>query len=257
MPMMLRGRPLKRWRYLGFYGPGLMLCAGDVRVGPLHQQFWAVAERGAPLRERTSLGSAGVAFDGPRLTVRSGDVFVDVTADEGAGVETVHPSGRQGYVWTRKQAGVPMRGTVALDGRRMELDGEGAIDETAGYHQRRTSWRWSAGIGRAEDGERVAWNLVEGVNDRPRGSERAVWVEGRPSEPPPVRFAGDLSAVEFAGGERLEFEAWPDATREERTNAVVLRSDYRQPFGAFSGVLPGGLRLEWGRGVMETHSAVW
>lgn len=254
---MRRGRPLKRWRYLGFYGPRLMLCAGDVRVGPLHQQFWAVAERGAPLRERTAIGSAGVAFDGPRVIVNSGDVRVELTADEGGGVETVHPSGAHGYVWTRKQAGVPMRGTVTLDGRTVELEGEGAIDDTAGYHQRRTSWRWSAGVGRAAGGERVAWNLVEGVNDAPTGSERAVWVEGVPCEPGPVRFAADLSEIELPEGGRLRFEAWPDATREDRTNALVLRSDYRQPFGAFSGDLPGGLRLEWGLGVMEAHAAVW
>jgi Protein of unknown function (DUF2804) len=257
MPLVRRGRPLKRWRYLGFYGPELMLCAGDVRVGPLRQQFWAVAERGQPLRERTALGSAGVAFDGARLTVESGGVHVDVTAGEGGGIETVHPSGRHGYVWTRKRAGVPMRGALTLDGRTVELDGEGATDETAGYHQRRTSWRWSAGIGRAEGGERVAWNLVEGVNDAASGSERAVWVEGEPSEPAPVRFAADLSAIELSDGGRLEFEAWPDGTREERTNVLVLRSDYRQPFGTFSGRLPGGLRLAWGLGVMETHSAVW
>ena len=42
MPLMRWGRPLKRWRYVGFYAPEVMLCAGDVHVGPLRQQFWAV-----------------------------------------------------------------------------------------------------------------------------------------------------------------------------------------------------------------------
>src|SRR3954454_5883910 len=105
MSLMGWGRPLKRWRYLGFYGPELMLCAGDVRVGFLRQQFWAVAERGRPLRERSSLRSAGVVFDGSRLVVEGPGVRVDLVASEGEGAESVHPSGRHGYVWTRKQAG--------------------------------------------------------------------------------------------------------------------------------------------------------
>src|SRR3712207_7172060 len=50
----------------------------------------------------------------------------------------------------------------------------------SGYHARHTSWRWSAGIGRAKDGRRVAWNLVDGVHDAPEASERTVWLDGEP-----------------------------------------------------------------------------
>src|SRR2546423_6598119 len=85
MPLVRRGRPLKRWRYLGFYGPELMLCAGDVHVGPLRQQFWAVVEPGQPLRERTSLRSAGVVFFGPRLSVQSPGGPVGPSAVGGGG----------------------------------------------------------------------------------------------------------------------------------------------------------------------------
>src|SRR5436305_2751000 len=257
MALMRRGRPLKRWRYVGFYGPEAMLCAGDVRVGPLRQRFWAVAERGRPLREGTSLREGDVAVDGARVAIDGPGVHADLAADEGGGVESIHPSGRGGYVWTRKQAGVAMRGSLAVDGRVLELDGHGAIDETAGYHARRTSWRWSTGVGRTADGESVAWNLVEGVNDGATGSERAVWIGGEPFEPGPVRFAEDLSSIELSEGGRLEFHEWPGAVREDRTNLIVLRSYYRQPFGTFSGDLPGGLRVIDGYGVMESHHALW
>jgi hypothetical protein len=37
----------------------------------------------------------------------------------------------------------------------------------------------------------------------------------------------------------------------------VLSSDYTAPFGAFSGTLPGGVRLASGLGVMEHHRAKW
>jgi hypothetical protein len=255
--MMRRGRPLKRWRYVGYYGPEAMLCAGCVRVGPLRQRFWAVAEPGRPLREGTALRAGGVTMDGSRVTIDGPGVHAELSADENEGVATVHPNGRSGYVWTRKQAGVPMRGTLVVDGRILELDGRGAIDDTAGYHARRTSWRWSAGVGGTVDGESVGWNLVEGVNDGATGSERAVWVGGEPFEPGPVRFAEDLSAIELSDGGRLEFTEWPGAVREDRTNLLILRSHYRQPFGTFSGDLPGGLHLAESYGVMESHFAVW
>jgi hypothetical protein len=257
MALMRRGRPLKRWRYVGFYGPELMLCAGDFRIGFLRQQFWAVAEPGRPLVERTSMRSAGVAMHGDRVAIESADVRLELKLDEVEGVAGTHPNGRTGYVWTRKQAGVPMRGALTLGNRTFQLDGEGVIDDTAGYHARRTSWRWSAGVGRGARGEPVAWNLVEGVNDEPEGSERAIWVDGEPFEPRPVSFAPDLSAIEFSEGGRLAFEGWPGSAREDHTNALILRSDYRQPFGAFSGELPGGLELTAGFGVMEEHLAIW
>ena len=33
MPLWRDGRPLKRWTYVGVYGPELMLCAAQVHVG--------------------------------------------------------------------------------------------------------------------------------------------------------------------------------------------------------------------------------
>jgi hypothetical protein len=161
----------------------------------------------------------------------------------------VSPHGRS-WVWTRKQAAVPVRGTVRAGGQTFQVDGDdGFVDDSAGYHARHTSWRWSAGLGRSEDGRRVAWNLVDGVHDG-AASERTVWVDGEPNEVPAQEFAADLSRV---GG--LEFREW--SARESRMNLLVARNRYRQPFGEFSGELPGGLRLAEGHGVMEEHDVLW
>jgi hypothetical protein len=130
------------------------------------------------------------------------------------------------------------------------LEARAIIDDTAAYYERRTRWRWSAGVGRAADGRAVAWNLVEGVNDPPRDSERTVWLDGVPAEAPPQPFAADLGAV----GD-LRFRA--EATRVRRENRILVRSRYRQPFGSFAGVLPGGVELAEGLGVMEEHDAAW
>ena len=255
MPAWRRGRPLKRWRYLGAYSPEAQVCVAEVRIGAARQRFWAVAEPGRPIVTRTTMGAGGVRIDGSRATVDAGDVRIELTADEDGGVESVHPSGRAGFVWTRKQAGIPMRGRVELEGRAIELDCLGVIDDTAGYHERRTSWRWCAGVGRTEDGAPAGWNLVVGVNDPPKASERAVWVEGVEFEPGPVEIPADLTRVGFAEGGELEFTPWSE--RAERTNLLLVRSDYRQPFGEFAGELPGGTRLAEGYGVMEWHDVRW
>jgi hypothetical protein len=146
---------------------------------------------------------------------------------------------------------VRFTGRVVLGGEEHVIDELGCIDDSAGFHARETAWSWSAGVGRLTDGRAVGWNLVDGAHDAQTGSERAVWVEGSgPVELPPLAFADDLSAV----GD-LRFTA--EATRQRRDDLVLLRSDYVQPFGTFTGELPGGLVLAQGRGVMERHSALW
>ena len=37
----------------------------------------------------------------------------------------------------------------------------------------------------------------------------------------------------------------------------LFASEYRQPFGTFSGALPGGVTLAEGYGVMERHDVRW
>ena len=127
-------------------------------------------------------------------------------------------------------------------------------DESAGYHPHHTVWSWSAGVGETTDGRAVGWNLVSGVNDPPERSERAIWLNGQPSEPGPVSFDG-LEAIAFDDGARLQFTRECERSREE--SRLVARYSYRQPFGSFSGTLPGGLELARGLGVMEHHDARW
>jgi uncharacterized protein DUF2804 len=250
MPLVRAGRPLKRWRYVGLYGPELMLCAGDARVAGLPQRWWALALPDGTLHEHTSARRAGIRMEPGRLSVDAAGVAIDLRLDETDGVEVVSEHGRA-HIWTRKQGGIPVRGRVRVGEREWPIDARcGFVDDSAGYHARHTSWRWSAGIGRARDGAAVAWNLVEGVHDAPEASERTVWIDREPREVEPQRFAADLSGV----GE-LGFDEW--CAREEHTRRLLLRSDYRQPFGSFSGTLPGGLELESGYGVMEWHDVWW
>jgi Protein of unknown function (DUF2804) len=283
VPIRRQGSWRKRWRYLGAFADELMLCAARVGVGPLGQTFWAVWDREAgELHERTRIlppiargevwtepvdgdeaGRLDWAPERGRALVRieaaaakdDGDpVRGFLTVGEGEWVESVCATGDDGggYTWTRKRV-VPVECDVRLGDRRIRCEARGIEDESCGYHPRHTVWDWSAGVGRTADGRDVAWNLVSGINDPPQRSERAIWVDGRASEPAPVTFDG-LEAIALGDG-RLEFSAECERRKEERR--AFVRYSYRQPFGSFTGTLPGGLELERGLGVMEHHDAHW
>jgi hypothetical protein len=257
MPLFQGSRPLKRWRWIGCFGPEVMLCAARARVGPGRLCWWAVwdAELGR-LTERASRVGCAVRFGEHSVQVADGEVRIDLELDPAAidEVETVSRHGAR-HAWTRKRAGVPMQGVAAIGGRRLEVRGHGVIDDSAGYHARCTAWRWCAGVGVLETGARVGWNLVVGLHDDPRQSERSVWVEGVAHQVGPVRIAENLSGVDFAEGGALRF--WALATRAHHERLGLVSSSYEQPFGAFAGTLPGAGRLREGWGVMERHEARW
>ncbi len=258
MPLFRGTRPLKRWRYVGVFCEELMLCAARVNVGPAQQSFWALVTRAdSRLRERTNTlrGRGSVELDAGRIQVNDGPVRIDLTLEEDAGWETTCPNGAE-YVWTRKQAGIRARGTLTLEGGApRSIDALAVVDDTAGYHARVTEWHWAAGVGVDTAGRALAFNLVQGVNDPPTGSERAVWIDGVPYEVPPVSFAADLTEIRAADGSKLGFIA--EAQRSRSENLLLVRSDYRAPFGTFSGTLPGGIELAQGLGVVEHHRARW
>jgi hypothetical protein len=190
-----------------------------------------------------------------QLRINDTGVLLDLCLDENEGIQALCTHGRED-VWTRKQAGVPVSGTLALDGGpERQIEALAVIDDTAGYHARFTEWWWSAGVGSAADGTPLAWNLVAGVNDPPTGSERAVWVAGEPHETTPVSFANDLSRIRAGDGSELSFAS--EAERRRKENLLIVRSDYRAPFGRFSGTLPGHIELAHGLGVTEHHRAHW
>jgi len=247
-------RPLKRWRYVGAYGPELQLCVGDAHIGPLRQRFWAVATPDGRLRENTALfGSGGVRMEGPELAIDAPGVRARLRVEEAEPVETLSRHGNS-YIWTRKQGGARVSGLIEIDGAPHQFEARGMVDESAGYHARHTVWSWSAGVGRSSDGRAIAWNLVTGVHDAPEASERTIWIDGSPTELPPVEFEEDLSGIRGPDLD-LTFTAW--SAREDNTNALLLKSKYRQPFGTFTGTLTSDINLTEGYGVMEAHDVYW
>jgi hypothetical protein len=257
-PLFRGGRPLKRWRYVGVFSEQLMACAALAQVGPARQSFWALHLRADnELYERTRIWPRAreLTLAPGRLVLRDRGVALELELDEDDGFEALCANGRK-HVWTRKQAGIAAHGTLTVGEQpARELRARAVIDDTAGYHARHTEWSWSAGVGQSPDGAPLAWNLVSGVNDPPSGSERAVWIDGAPHEVPPVEFSESLLRVRGEDGSELRFH--PEAERAHRQNLLLVKSDYRAPFGTFSGMLPGGVALAHGLGVVEHHRAVW
>lgn len=257
MPLFWAGRPRKRWRYVGVYGPDLMFCAAKAEVGLLGQCFWGLWDReGNEARQHTRLRPGGneVSMQGNRVEVEYRGLKVRLELGEQPALETFCPSG-SGWAWTRKCAGVPVTGEVEINGRRRQIEAFGVDDQSAGYHQRRTNWMWSAGVGTDRQGRPLAWNLVTGINDPAQGSERGIWLDGELApEPAPVRF-DDMDGVVFSGGDQLRFTS--ESERARNDNFLLVKSSYRHRFGTFSGALEGGLELAEGFGVMERHEARW
>ena len=260
MPLIRDGRPLKAWTYAGLFSEELMLCAASVRIGPFPQCFWAVLERGSGrLSDGTSFNGRPVAFTGSQggargLGISAGSVDAALRLEPcGEPVEVLSPHGRS-YIWTLK---LPVRaeGSVKVDGRHHRLEARGLMDISAGYHARSTAWKWSCGVGEDREGNEIAWNIVAGMHDDSRGSERTLWTGERAAELPGALFDQDLSEVTFPGNPAV-LSFTPEAERARRDDFGLLMSDYRQPFGSFSGSLPGA-ELAWGLGVMERHEARW
>jgi hypothetical protein len=275
LPLRRNGSFRKQWRYVAAFAEPFHVCAARVEVGPLGQTFWAIVDRergeihentkfrlpgarGEVFRERQGGGPApnlGRANDAGLVDhVATDDVRVRLRVGEGRWAESICPAATDNYVWTRKRCDVPVHCHIRVGDREWKLDARGVEDESAGYHPRHTVWSWSAGVGTTRDGRSVGWNLVEGVNDPERNSERTIWLDGEPTEPGPVAFR-DLDTIDFADGARLEFTR--EQERRDSQKLPFVSYEYRQPFGTFAGTLPGGVELATGLGVMEFHDAHW
>jgi hypothetical protein len=255
LPLLRSWQLRKRWHYVSFWSGELSFCAARAVVGPLRQEYWGIWDRRAQrFRERTRLFTSYVEFAPNRVRVRDGDVEIDVTYEPCAGFEVYRPA-NHAYIWSHKDYCRAARGTVRYGDTTREVAGVVFVDDNAGYHERRTRWRWAAGAGLDQHGRLVAFNAINGLFDTPTHSERTIWIEGDAREIAPVTFSDDLSTVSFAEGGELRFQ--PEALIEHHDNFLLVRSDYYHWFGTYTGTLPGGIELREAHGVRERQDALW
>ncbi len=177
-------------------------------------------------------------------------------------------AGATGWVYARKTAGVPVRGTLAWHGTTYDLGALGVYghhDWSAGYMRRQTFWNWGCLSGRLPDGRVVGLNVSCGVNET-SFTENCFWLDGRLHKLDTVHFDYDrrdparpwrLSS--FDGRLRLEFRS--EGAHAERVNAWILASNFNQLFGRYHGWLETTGReripIDGMLGYVESHYAKW
>jgi hypothetical protein len=178
-------------------------------------------------------------------------------------------SKQKGYrpAYTHKVA-CPARGEVTIGGRCFSVDeksGIALIDVTKAFSPYNTWWNWATCGGHDPQGRIVALNLSQGSNEEwEELNDNCLWVDGRISFLGPSAFTLDKRAVLDpwhieTGGRRCVLDFEPAGERHGKVNALVIKSDFHQPYGTFRGTAVDSAGLEHGIedyfGVVEHHVA--
>jgi hypothetical protein len=296
-----RSRLARRWRFNQFQfvsamGPGWVFGLAVVNLNlvgngffylydfetgsMLEQSFLQPFAMGTriepwPERGRASFRKGGVALtitpgEGCRtITVTApGDIRVNLTLNNDTDpLRLVCPAGYNGWVFTRKSAGLPVEGEVRWGQRIWRCDEytRGSVDWSCGFMRRETAWNWACLAGRLGDGRSLGLNLAAGVNETGM-TENALWLDGRCIRLGAARFLfnrnhpGEDWRVSTEDG-RVDLRFVPAGMRKEKLNALVMASNFRQLVGTFKGQVvddAGTIIPVTGlQGLMEDHFARW
>lgn len=149
-----------------------------------------------------------------------------------------------GWTFTQKIAGIRATGHARGSFGEVDLAEIGAFahyDYTVGFMRRETFWNWACFSG-AADGHAVGLNLSCGVNETSY-SENCLWIDGALVPVGLARFDYDRAlphvgrwAVTTADG-AVELDFAPEGLHEEKINALLVASNFKQVFGRFNGVI--------------------
>jgi hypothetical protein len=227
-------------------------------------------------------------------SLRAGDFAIELTASEAPAEKRLHArvgtalaidaafseveppyqpmalctqAGISGWVYAQKAAGIPVRGQVRCDFGTYDLatvDAHAHHDYSAGFMRRETFWRWATLSGRATTGERIGLNLSCGVNET-SVTENCCWVDGALGKIDFATFDFDRDdaaapwTIRSADG-AVDLRFHPEQCHGERTNAVLVATNFRHFLGRFEGTLRYAGRTLTVRdvyGLTEDHYAKW
>ena len=287
---------IKRWEYLGVCNNDIIFGIAVVRLGYMCNLFaYLFDRRSSRISEYDILtpGGGAAIFEGTSLageiTFKSGKTAVSMTTDpetitvEGSikGELSVSLSfrkyreplvcltrvGLKGFNYTHKEAGLPVHGTITHKEVSWDVQEEqsfGVRDYTLGYLARQTFWNWASGGGMDKEGNRIGFNLVQGVNET-GFTENVFWVNGRLVKADVVDFQyDDLDLlkpwhIESNDG-RVRLQFLPEGKRSANVHAGLVVSKFHQPFGRFEGTLRDGdhvCELQNVSGFTEEHYSRW
>lgn len=256
--------------YLYDFASGQMLehsfmnpLAVGTRIEPYPEHGQASFRKGkVSMRILPFAGGRAISVSAP------GGIRVELTLKEDNDpLRLVCPAGYNGWVFTRKSAGLPVDGEIRWGHQIWRCDDStrGAVDWSCGFMRRETAWNWASLSGQLPDGRSIGLNLAAGVNETGM-TENALWLDGQCQTLGAARFSFDRYSpgndwhVSTVDG-RVDLHFVPATARKERLNAGLLASNFRQYVGTFNGSLidEGGSRVEVQglQGFMEDHFARW
>ncbi len=182
------------------------------------------------------------------------------------------PTGYSGWTYTQKHNGLKPAGELTINGEPQPLNKALAgYDFSAGYMRRETSWRWASINAHTHDGI-VGLNLAAGVNET-GCNENVFWINGERHLLGPVHFNFQRTTSAKGGREtqaswriysdngQVELSFTPVNCRQEKLNLLLLKSNFRQYLGYYSGFIIDNFGnkhlLDDVLGLTEDHFARW
>lgn len=180
------------------------------------------------------------------------------------GASIVAPSnGGRPFNFTYKNTCVPVKVQINNGGSNTYATSGnyGSIDFTKGYPPRETIWNWLSFVGITETEKIIGLNLVDRFNGN---MENILWVNGQKMVLSSAKFSFEKPfdktdwLIETNDG-ILNCHLSPRGARSENVNALVMKSQFIQPFGTLDGtvVIDGKTERFTAYGVVEDHHAIW
>lgn len=155
------------------------------------------------------------------------------------------PLGKDRAMYTHKVV-CPAEGELNVGGETVRIDparDTALVDVHRATYPRHFWWKWANFAGFDSSGRIVGANLTDNlIKDQKNWNENAIWAGGKISLLGPVRFefdpANTMKPWKMRDSEgRVELDFVPEAEKTEILNLGIIRTNYRQPFGKFTGFL--------------------
>jgi hypothetical protein len=202
-----------------------------------------------------------------QLTVNTAEIQAELSLHkaEQLPLALCGPTAYQGVTYTEKNNALAVTGYLTVAKQTIDLtQALGNYDFSAGFMRRETSWRW-ASLNTWLDGKKLGFNLAAGVNETGL-TENALWFQEQRQHLSSAQFQFDrldcnsMWQINTLCGE-VDLQFTPQFCRQERVQALILASNFRQYVGHFSGELTllDGRRLTLNHhlGLVEDHYAKW
>ncbi len=227
----------------------------------------------SPVKGSASLRQGAISWqlspssDKWQLTLKTPEIQAELSLHKASQLPLAlcAPTAYQGLTYTEKNNALSVSGQLTVASQTVDLtQALGNYDYSAGFMRRETSWRW-ASLNTWLDGEKLGFNLAAGVNETGL-TENALWFEGKRQHLSSAQFQFDrldsnsVWQIKTLCGE-VDLQFTPQFCRQERVQALILASNFRQYVGHFRGELTllDGRRLTLNNhlGLVEDHYAKW